>query len=71
MLTKSILKIWSLSVNFDKFTSINLWTDQSQDFKRSTVIGPSISLYRGEFLEVNEQQPNFQEGLLLHSLSPL
>ena len=29
---------------FEKFTSINLWTDQSQHFKRSTVIGPSISL---------------------------
>ena len=37
MLTKSILKIWLLSVNFEKFTSVNLWTDQSQHFKRSTV----------------------------------
>ena len=28
MLTKAILKIWLLSVvNFEKFTSINLWTD--------------------------------------------
>ena len=31
-------------LNFEKFTSINLWKDQSQHFKRSTVIGPSISL---------------------------
>ena len=30
MITKSVLKIWLLSVNFEKFTSINLWTDQSQ-----------------------------------------
>ena len=28
MLTKSILKIWLLSVNFEKFASINLWGDQ-------------------------------------------
>ena len=33
-----------LSVNFEKFTSVNLWTDQSQHFKRSTVIGPPLSL---------------------------
>ena len=44
LLTKSVLKIWLLSINFEKFTSINLWTDQSQHFKRSTVIGPFISL---------------------------
>ena len=49
MLTKSIVKIWLLSVNFEKFTSINLWTDQSQHFKRSTVIGPSVH----KFIEVN------------------
>ena len=43
MLTKSILKIWwLLSVNFEKFTSINLWT--SRNFKRWTVY---------EFIKVN------------------
>ena len=42
---KPILKIWLLSVNFEKFTPINLWMDQSQHFKRSTVIG--------NFIEVN------------------
>ena len=42
----------------------------SQHFKRSTAIGPSI-IYRGEFLKVNGQQPNFRECLYLHSLSPL
>ena len=46
MLSKSILKILLLSFDFEKFTSMNLWTDQSQHFKRSTVIGPSISLQR-------------------------
>ena len=28
--TKSFLKIWLLSVNFEKFTSIHLWSNQSQ-----------------------------------------
>ena len=38
MLTKSILKIWLLSVNFEKFISINLWTDQSQSSVWSAVV---------------------------------
>ena len=33
--TKQFLKIWLLSVNFEKFTSINLW-GTSQHFKRLT-----------------------------------
>ena len=60
-----------LSDNFEKFTSINLWVDQSQLFKRATVICPFIRLYRGAFLKVNGHQPNFRELLCLHSLSPL
>ena len=63
MLTKPILKIWLLSVNFEKFTSIYLWTDQSQHFKPSTVIG-SPYVYRGEFIEVNGQQPNFRNDFV-------
>ena len=31
-------------LNFEKFTSKNLWTDKSQHFKRSTMIRPSINL---------------------------
>ena len=30
MQSKPFLKIWLLSLNFENFTSINLWTDQSQ-----------------------------------------
>ena len=36
MPTKSILKILLLSVNFEIFNSINLWTYQSQQFYRTT-----------------------------------
>ena len=51
MPTKSILKIWLLPVNFEKFTSINLWTDKSQHFKRSTVIGPSREIHLYKLIE--------------------
>ena len=44
MLPESILKSWLLSVNFEKYTSIYLWEDQSLHLKRWTVIGPPISL---------------------------
>ena len=47
MLTKSILKIWLLLVNFEKFTSINLWTDQSQ---RSN-LDCDLSVHK--FIEIN------------------
>ena len=50
MQTKSFLKILLLSLNFEKFNSINLASDQSQQFKRSTMIGPSIF---NKFIEVN------------------
>ena len=43
---------------------INLYRFQSQHFKRSTFIGPSM-VYTGEFLKVNAQ-PNFEEWLCLH-----
>ena len=49
MLTKLFLKIWLLSVSFEKLTSRNLWGNQSQHFKRSTVIGPPPH----QFIEVN------------------
>ena len=62
MLTKSILKIWLLAVNFEKFTSMDLG-------------GPITALHTlvcdwsvHNFIEVNfsklkdkGQQPNFQE----------
>ena len=41
MQTKSFCKIWLLSINFEKFTSIKSSRAQSQPFRRSTVIGPS------------------------------
>ena len=63
MLTKPILKIWLLSVNFEKFTSITFCGDQSQLFKRSTVIGQFIEV---SFSKLNGQQPNFQECICLH-----
>ena len=51
MQIKSFLKIRLLSINFEKFTSLNLTSevkyepsDQSQHFKCSTLIGPSVSL---------------------------
>ena len=62
-------KIWLLCVNFEKFASINEDRDQSQPSKRSTVIRRSSRLW-SKFLDLNEQQPNFQEWLYLHSLSP-
>ena len=40
--TKSLLKIWLLSVNFEKFTSINLWSNQSQS-----------GVWKGKLVEVN------------------
>ena len=43
---KGIQKNLLLSVKFDKFTSIKLLMDQFQPIKRSTVIGPSITLQR-------------------------
>ena len=70
MNAKSFLKIWLLYVNIEKFGCKNLSTDQSQDFKRSAVIGPSKS-FRDEFLIVNGQQQKFSKWLCLHSLSPL
>ena len=50
MQTKAFLKILLLSINFQKFNSMNLASDQSQQFKRSTMIGPSIF---NKFIEVN------------------
>ena len=41
---KSFLKIWLLSVNFEKFTSINVWSGQSQSGVWRAVIGCSIAL---------------------------
>ena len=64
MKTKSFLKIWLLSVNFEKFTSINLSRDQSQHFKRSTVIGPSIRLWKW-ISQSWRKQPIFQEWLFV------
>ena len=65
MQSKSFLKNWLLSFNFEKITSINLWlntswTDQSQSSMSSAVIGPS-KVYRDEFLKDNGQHPNFQD----------
>ena len=45
MLTKSILKIWLLSVNFEKFTSICLWMATALQ----TFDSPSVH----KFIEVN------------------
>ena len=69
MQTNSIMKIEFLSINFEKFTSINQKSDQSQSRVWRAVIGHSSGLHSEEFLEVNGQQPNFQELLSLHSLS--
>ena len=70
---KSLLKIWLLSVNFEKTTPLNEDRDQSKS-SRSTVymavIGRGFRLYR-KFLKVYGQQQNFQELLWLHSLTPL
>ena len=43
---KSFIIIWLLSVNFEKFFSITLSSDQLQLFKHSTVICPSVTLSR-------------------------
>ena len=48
MKSKSFLKIWLLSVDFEKFTSMDLWTDQSQSSVGRAVIGP-----QHKFIEVN------------------
>ena len=40
MKTKSILKIWLLSVNFEKFTYINLWTLRYIDFIPNSITFP-------------------------------
>ena len=45
------------------------WSNHSTSNARLWLVCPSV--YRGEFLKVNRQQPNFQEWLWLHSLSPL
>ena len=47
MLTKSILKIWLLSINFKKFNSINLWMDQSEHFMHWT------DWFDHKFIDVN------------------
>ena len=44
MKTKSFFKIWLLSVNFEKFTSINQKSDQSSSDARRAVIGRSSDL---------------------------
>ena len=59
--TMSFLKIWLLSVSFEKFTSLNHKSNQSQPSYWSTVIDVSQMAAIGEFLKVNGQQPNFQE----------
>ena len=66
--TKTFLKIWLLSVNFQKFTSIDQWSNQSQPFKHATVIGCCIEV---NFWKLTHMQPNFQECLWLFLLSPL
>ena len=40
----AFLKILLLSVNFERFTSINLWSNQSQSGVWRAVIGCSIAL---------------------------
>ena len=66
---KTFLKISLLSVNFEKFTSINLWSNQSQLGVWRTVIGCSM-VYWGKFIKVNGQQPIFQDWLCMPLLSP-
>ena len=71
------------SVTFEKFTFINLWTNQSQHFKRSTVIGlfflysrlpsqhPSCQIYRSMTHPLsiyNRSHHSFYHALLIHSL---
>ena len=46
MYIKLFLKIWLLSVNLEKFTSMNQMSDQSQPTKLPIVIGRSSSLNR-------------------------
>ena len=43
---KVIPEIWLLSLNFEKFSSINLWSNQSQLGVWRAVIGCSIGIYR-------------------------
>ena len=70
MLIKSILKIWLLSVDFEKFTSMNLWgTNHSTSNALLWLVSPYV--HRGEFLKDNGHQSNFQYCLCLHSLPPL
>ena len=61
MQAKLFLKIWLQSVTLVKFTSINEDPDQSRSSVWRGAIGRGFRLYRGKFLKVNGQQPNFQE----------
>ena len=53
MQTKSFLKIRLLSVNFEKFPSINEDRDQSKTSVWRAVVGRGLDLYRSKFLKVN------------------
>ena len=44
MQTRSFLEIWLLSVDFEKFISINYQSDQSQPSTHPTVSGRSANL---------------------------
>ena len=62
MNAKSFQKIRLLFVNVDKFTYLNLPRDQ---LLRST--DRSLNkIYRDEYLEVNQQQTNFQVRFGIH-----
>ena len=74
MLTKSILTLWLLFDNFEKFTSINLWTEQSQHFKPSSrqcrqqieIVNYYSELHRvdSELLEI----VNYKEQIVNYSM---
>ena len=71
MQANSFLKIWLLSVNFEKFTSIIEYSDQSQSSVWTSVIDWSRSyFYRGKFLKANGQQVLFRNDfVLIHMIS--
>ena len=59
--TMSFLKIWLLSVNFEKFTNRRhlRCINHSRPITRLRLV--ALVIYRSEFLKGNGQQPNFQE----------
>ena len=66
--TKVITENLIVVRNFEKFTSINYNSDQSQSGERGGLSLVTLVVYKGEFLRVTGQQPNFQERLCLHSV---